>query len=67
VGHVHWADSNRQALGFGHTDPAPVVAALRRIGYEGHLSAEVFPLPTPRAAAERTIASLLGVTSARPA
>ncbi|NBW85536.1 MAG: sugar phosphate isomerase/epimerase [Planctomycetia bacterium] len=67
VGHVHWADSNRRALGFGHTDPAPVVAALRRIGYEGHLSAEVFPLPSPRAAAERTIASLRGVTSARPA
>ncbi|RLS76154.1 MAG: sugar phosphate isomerase/epimerase [Planctomycetota bacterium] len=67
VGHVHWADSNRRALGFGHTDPAPLVAALRRIGYEGHLSAEVFPLPSPRAAAERTIASLRAAAATRSA
>jgi len=58
VGHVHWADSNRQAMGLGHTDAAPVVAALRRIGYEGFLSAEVFPLPTAMDAARQTIASL---------
>ena len=58
VGHVHWADSNRQAMGLGHTDTGPVVAALRGIGYEGFLSAEVFPLPTPMDAARQTIASL---------
>ena len=58
VGHVHWADSNRQAMGLGHTDTGPVVAALRGIGYEGFLSAEVFPLPTPLDAARQTIASL---------
>jgi sugar phosphate isomerase/epimerase len=58
VGHVHWADSNRRAMGFGHTDPGPVVAALRAIQYEGWLSAEVFPLPTASEAAARTIASL---------
>ena len=55
VGHVHWADSNRRALGFGHIDPRPVVDALRSIGYSGHLSAEVFPLPTPLDAARATI------------
>jgi len=58
VGHVHWADSNRQAMGLGHTDTGPVVAALRGIGYEGFLSAEVFPVPTPMDAARQTIASL---------
>ena len=58
VGHVHWADSNRQALGLGHTDTGPVVAALHRIGYEGFLSAEVFPLPTALDAARQTILSL---------
>ena len=58
VGHVHWADSNRQAMGLGHTDPEPVVAALRGIGYDGFLSAEVFPLPTAMDAARQTIASL---------
>jgi sugar phosphate isomerase/epimerase len=58
VGHVHWADSNRRAMGFGHTDPGPVVAALRAIRYQGWLSAEVFPLPSAAEAAARTIASL---------
>jgi sugar phosphate isomerase/epimerase len=58
VGHVHWADSNRQAMGLGHTDARPVVAALRGMGYEGFLSAEVFPLHTPLDAARQTIASL---------
>jgi len=58
VGHVHWADSNRQALGLGHTAPEPIVAALRGIGYEGFLSAEVFPLPTAMDAARQTILSL---------
>jgi sugar phosphate isomerase/epimerase len=45
-------------MGFGHTATAPILAALERIGYEGCLSAEVFPLPTPEAAASQTIASL---------
>jgi sugar phosphate isomerase/epimerase len=58
LGHVHWADSNRRAVGFGHSDMAPVVAALGRIGYAGYLSAEVFPLPTAAAAARQTITSL---------
>jgi sugar phosphate isomerase/epimerase len=55
VGHVHFADSNRQAAGFGHTDFAAAVAALKAIGYTGYLSAEVFPLPSPDAAAQQTI------------
>ena len=63
VGHVHWADSNRQAMGFGHTASGPVVAALRAIRYEGFLSAEVFPLPSPLDAARQTIASLRPHTS----
>jgi len=57
IGHVHFADSNRQAVGFGHTAMEPVVAALRTIGYDGFLSAEVLPLPLPLAAARQTIAS----------
>jgi sugar phosphate isomerase/epimerase len=58
VGHVHYADSNRHAMGFGHTDPAPVVAALKEIGYRGYLSAEIFPLPDAEAAAAQTIQSI---------
>jgi sugar phosphate isomerase/epimerase len=57
VGHVHFADSNRRAAGMGHTDFFPVMAALSDIGYQGYLSAEVFPLPDSDAAAKRTIDS----------
>jgi sugar phosphate isomerase/epimerase len=57
VGHVHWADSNRRAVGLGHADIPPVVAALRSIGYRGFLSAEVLPLPTPEDAARQSLAS----------
>ena len=63
VGHVHWADSNRQAVGGGHTDVAPCVAALRAIGYRGFLSAEVFPLPTPLEAARRSLAGVRAFTT----
>jgi sugar phosphate isomerase/epimerase len=64
VGHVHWADSNRQAMGLGHTDPEPVVAALRGTGYQGFLSAEVFPLPKEMDAARQTIKSLRPILQA---
>ena len=57
VGHVHWADSDRRAMGLGHTPPEPIVAALREIGFTGHLAAEVFPLPTAAAAAAASIES----------
>lgn len=55
VGHVHFADSNRQAAGFGHTDFAPIAQALRDIGYDGYVSAEVLPLPDAEAAAAQTM------------
>ena len=64
VGHVHWADSNRRAMGLGHANAQPIVAALRAIGYEGFLSAEVFPLPTAIDAARQTMASLRGQAAA---
>lgn len=58
VGHVHLADSNRQAVGFGHTDIASAVAALREIGYAGYLSAEILPLPTADAAARQSLSAI---------
>jgi sugar phosphate isomerase/epimerase len=58
LGHVHWADSNRRAMGLGHTDAHAMAAALEKIGYAGTLSAEVFPLPSSSAACATTMASL---------
>jgi len=57
VGHVHFADSNRRAVGFGHTDIASIIGALREIDYHGYLSAEILPLPNSQAAARQTIES----------
>jgi sugar phosphate isomerase/epimerase len=55
LGHVHFADSNRRAAGFGHTNMEAVAAALREIGYDGWLSAEILPLPDSETAAAQTI------------
>jgi sugar phosphate isomerase/epimerase len=57
IGHVHFADSNRRAIGFGHTEVAPIVAALREVGYGGYLSAEILPLPDSATAARQTMAA----------
>jgi sugar phosphate isomerase/epimerase len=55
IGHVHFADSNRRPMGFGHTNMPPIATALNEISYEGYVSAEAFPWPNPDAAAEQTI------------
>jgi sugar phosphate isomerase/epimerase len=57
IGHVHFVDSNRRPAGCGHLDFAPIVAALREIGYAGYASAECLPWPDGTAAARQTIAS----------
>lgn len=55
VGHIHFVDSNRRPAGQGQIDFAPIIAALRSIGFSGFLSAEAFPWPDSHAAAKRTI------------
>ncbi|GMQ30459.1 sugar phosphate isomerase/epimerase family protein [Algoriphagus confluentis] len=55
IGHVHFADSNRKPMGFGHTDMPPIAAALKEINYSGYISAEAFPYPSPDEAAKQTI------------
>lgn len=57
VGHVHFADSNRWAIGMGHTEVAPVAQALRDIDYRGFISAEIFPCPDADQAAARAMDS----------
>jgi len=63
LGHIHWADSNRRAMGLGHTDQAAVFQALKDTGYTGYLSAEVLPLPDSATAAARTLESIKALTS----
>ena len=55
LGHVHFVDSNRRPAGCGHIDFAPVIKALREIGYSGYLSAESLPWPNSEKAAQQTI------------
>jgi sugar phosphate isomerase/epimerase len=58
LGHVHVADSNRRAPGWGHLDFREIVGVLKEIGYDGYLSAEILPEPDPVSAARQTIAHL---------
>jgi sugar phosphate isomerase/epimerase len=55
--HVHFADSNRRPVGNGHTRFVEVAKALKEINYQGYVSAEAFPWPTPKEAAAQTILS----------
>ena len=66
IGHIHFVDSNRRPAGFGHLNYAPIVSALKEIGYSGYLSAEALAWPDSMAAAEQTIREyrqLLGIVS----
>lgn len=55
LGHVHFADSNRRAAGFGQIDLAPIAEALHEVGFAGYASAEALPYPDSRAAATQTM------------
>lgn len=63
IGHIHFADTNRQAIGLGHLDVGPLASALQEIGYSGYLSAEVFPLPDPLSAAKQTMVAFKKFTA----
>ena len=69
ITHVHFADSNRWAPGCGHIDFGAVVRVLEEIGYNGFVSAEILPRPSPDDAASLAAAhmkSLLGKGSGSP-
>lgn len=42
IAHVHLNDSNLRAPGYGETDFAPILRALREVGYDGWASLEPF-------------------------
>jgi len=61
--HVHLGDNNRLPPGKGLIDFPAIVAALRRGGYDGFLTAELLARPDPDTAARETLTymrSLLG-------
>ncbi len=59
VMHVHVNDAGGRGPGMGDTDFAPVPAALRKIGYDGYLSVEVFDFkPDPVTIARESLAFL---------
>jgi hypothetical protein len=53
--HVYFADSNRWAPGCGHLDFRKVIKTLKKIDYQGYISAEILPLPDPDTAARITL------------
>ena len=61
LGHVHLADTNRQAPGHGHLNVGSVLQALQDISYRGYISFEVFPKPDARQAAADAIQTVKGI------
>jgi sugar phosphate isomerase/epimerase len=55
IGHIHFVDSNRRAVGLGHLDVEPVARAIRSIDYDGFLSVEAIPVPDSETAAHQTM------------
>ena len=45
-------------MGMGHTNFAPIITALKQVGYTGYLSAEVFPKPDAQACAAQEIMAI---------
>jgi sugar phosphate isomerase/epimerase len=58
VFHFHAADSNRWYPGAGHLDFPPILRALAEADYDGYISGEFLPYPSPEEAAQRAIESL---------
>lgn len=54
IGHFHAADSNRLGAGKGHIDYDRLIRALQKAGYEGYLSMEAIPEPSPRECAKES-------------
>jgi len=54
ISHIHFADSNRWAPGCGHLNFAKIVQTLKKIDYQGYVSAEILPFPDSDSCARLT-------------
>jgi 5-keto-L-gluconate epimerase len=60
--HVHFADSNRYAPGMGHLNFPELAGALKDVGYNGYISAEIIPVPDSLSAAKAWMAAIRPIT-----
>jgi sugar phosphate isomerase/epimerase len=55
INYIHLADSNRHAPGWGHTDFNSIHNTLQSMNFDGWLSVEILPVPTPEKAGKQAI------------
>jgi len=60
IAYVHVADSNRLAPGWGHLPFDAIFNVLGEIGYDGYITCEILPRPTPEDAARQAVTYLAG-------
>jgi len=56
IKHLHFADSNRWAPGYGHINFDKIFKVIKNNNYDGYISFEIFPLPDPLTAAKDALA-----------
>ena len=64
IGHVHITDSNGRAPGDGHLDYKSIIKTLKEVGYDGYLTSESIPIPSPYENGRRGIENLKKFLSA---
>lgn len=55
IGHIHFADSNRMAPGWGHINFGEILDILKKIHYQGAVCFEILPKPDDVQATEQAI------------
>ena len=67
IEHIHFADSNRLAPGFGHIDFYKIMNVLEANDYNGFISFEMLSLPDPDTAAKKAIDYVRSLEKKKPA
>ncbi len=55
IKHIHFADSNRWAPGFGHIDFVKIYEILKNNKYDNFISFEMLPMPEPEVSAKKAL------------